>query len=145
MSVSSYSSRDIVQDLAVVSLGLIMCALAFLQYVYNPQDYRGIVSLLYYLGVVLKIVVVIGSFFILFRLRYPQSAVAGILLVGFWLLPEFFPDSPLVLFLKKVNDIFGFFGGVFLYPIWRWQSLTNIKSSKGEASDDEPTSLNLKD
>lgn len=145
MSVSGYSSKDIAQDLAVVSLGVTMCALAFLQYVYDSRDYREIVSLLYYLGIVLKIVVVAGSFFIILRLRYPQSAVAGILLVGFWLLPELFPDSPMDLLLKKVNDIFGFFGGVFIYPIWRWQMLTNTKRSKGEASDDEPIALNLKD
>lgn len=132
-------------DLAIVALGLTMCAIAFLQYSYKPQNLNGIFFLLSFLGIILKVLVVIGSLFLLLRLRYPQSVVAGVILFCLWLLPEFFPDSLIGVFIKKVNDIFGYFGGLLIYPIWRWQSLSFSEEGKEQLSDSEHISLHLRD
>ncbi len=142
ISKSKYSSKDFIQDVAVAALITTMCMLAFLRrdYLYGSQDYDGIVSVFFYVGIGLKIIFVIGSLYLLLRLQYPQSLVAGIVLVGCWLLAECFPNSVSVLFLKELNDVFGYFGGVFIYPIWRWQRLTNTNA---EVLDDKPTTLNL--
>ena len=55
---------------------------------------------------------------------------------GFWLLPEFVPNSTVGVLIKKVNEIFGYFGGLFIYPIWRWQTLKDGDSDTEQHPDD---------
>lgn len=121
-----YKSENLSQDLMIIVLGLAFCFPLFLYpRLYESEAAYVLPYWVIIVGKVLQGIFIIFALLILTRLRYPQSAIAGVFLVGSFYLRDYLPTVPLVLYLNQIFLGPGFWALVIIGPLWVWQMLNS--------------------
>jgi hypothetical protein len=128
-----YNSKNLSQDLTVFILGLVICVPLFLhQRLHESPGGDGTAYWLVLLGTGMQALFFICSLLIMIRLRYPEGAIAGVLLVSLFFLDDYFPTVPVVSYLNKLFLGPGFWALIIVGPFWVWQMLTNSRTEKSD-------------